>query len=67
MPGDLAHSSEAIDVIASTAPGCTVNIMSQYHPAFHAGRLPELADRPKSACIDRLRRQARSRGLRLAR
>jgi putative pyruvate formate lyase activating enzyme len=67
MPGDLAHSGEAIDVIASTAPGCTVNIMSQYHPAFHAGMLPELAERPQSACIDRLRRQARSRGLRLAR
>jgi len=67
MPGDLAHSSDAIDIIARTAPRCTVNIMPQYRPAFNAGREPELADRPDSARIESLRQQARSRGLRLAR
>jgi putative pyruvate formate lyase activating enzyme len=67
MPGDLAHSSEVIDIIARTAPGCTVNIMAQYRPAHRAGEWPELMARPKTAIFDRLREQAGSRGLKLAR
>ena len=67
MPGDLAHSDEAVDIIARTAPGCTINSMSQYHPAFNAPRLPELTDRPDIARIESLRHQARSGGLLLAR
>ena len=67
MPGNLAHSGEAIDVIASMAPGCTVNIMAQYRPAYRAGEWPELMGRPKTAVIDQLRQLARSKGLKLAR
>jgi putative pyruvate formate lyase activating enzyme len=67
MPGDLAHSSKAIDIIAGTAPGCTVNIMAQYRPAYHADEWPELMGRPKTVIINQLREQALTKGLRLAR
>ena len=67
MPGDLAHSGEAIDIIAREVPGCTVNIMAQYRPAYRAGEWPELMGRSQHASIDRLRQQAKSKGLALAR
>jgi len=67
MPGDLARSSEVIDIIARKAPGCTVNIMSQYRPAYHADEWAELMGRPKTDIINQLREQALTKGLRLAR
>jgi putative pyruvate formate lyase activating enzyme len=67
MPGDLARGGEAIEIVARTAPGCTVNIMAQYRPAHRAGEWPELMGRPRIACIDRLRELASAKGLALAR
>ena len=60
-------SKHGIDIIARTAPGCTVNIMAQYRPAHRADEYPELMGRPKTVAIEQLRCLATSKGLILAR
>jgi putative pyruvate formate lyase activating enzyme len=63
MPGDLAGSRQVIDMVAAAAPGCTINVMAQYHPAYRAAEYPELLGRPSADEIARLRAHATSRGL----
>jgi putative pyruvate formate lyase activating enzyme len=63
MPADIAASRRVIDIVAQAAPGCTINVMAQYHPAYRAGEHPELLARPLPAEIARLRDHAASCGL----
>ncbi|MHC4982836.1 MAG: hypothetical protein ACYTF6_06670 [Planctomycetota bacterium] len=63
MPGDLARSREVVDIVAKTAPGCAINIMGQYRPAFRAADFPELLGRPAASEIIELRHCASERGL----
>ncbi len=63
LPGDLARSRAVIETVARVAPGCAMNVMGQYHPAFRAGRFPELLARPDPGEIESLRRYAEARGL----
>jgi putative pyruvate formate lyase activating enzyme len=65
MPGDLARSRQVIDIVARTAPGCAINVMEQYHPAFRASEFQELSGRPDAACVKSLRDYAKTKGLRL--
>ncbi|MFW6145775.1 MAG: radical SAM protein [Planctomycetota bacterium] len=65
MPDDLARSHAVIDIIAETAPGCAVNIMAQYHPAFHAIEYPALQKTADPANVVALREYAGDKGLRL--
>ncbi|HUS47444.1 MAG TPA: radical SAM protein [Phycisphaerae bacterium] len=63
LPGDLAGSEKVIDIVAATAPGCTINVMAQYRPAYRAAEFPELMSRPSPAEIARLREHAGQKGL----
>jgi len=65
MPGDLALSRQVVDIVARTAPGCAINVMEQYHPAFRASEFPELSDRSDAACVKSLRDYAKTKSLRL--
>jgi len=42
LPDGLAGSRESLTWLASISPEVTVSIMSQYHPAHHADRVPSL-------------------------
>lgn len=63
LPGDLARSRDVIDIVADVAPGCAINVMGQYRPAFRAEEFPELLTRPSVCEVDCLRRYAADRGL----
>ena len=63
IPGDLARSREAIDIVARTAPSCAINVMGQYHPAYRAAEFSELMAYPTPQTIRSLRAYAASRGL----
>ena len=63
MPGDIAKSHEVIDIVARTAPGCAINVLGQYHPAYRAGEFPELVARPSWDEISSLRKYAADQGL----
>lgn len=63
MPGDLAHSREAIDTVARAAPGSAINVMEQYRPAYRAAAFAELRGRAARAEVDALRDYASARGL----
>jgi len=63
MPGDLARSQEAIDTVAKTAPGCAINVMGQYRPAYRAAEFAELMARPAGSVIRSLREYALQQGL----
>jgi len=67
MPGNLARSREVIDTVAAVAPGCTINVMAQYHPAHRARGCPELTPRVEGRVVQDLRSHAQRLGLRLAR
>lgn len=60
---DLARSHEVIDIVAHAAPGATMNVMGQYHPAYRAGEFPELLARPDPSELIRLRAYAEQKGL----
>jgi len=64
MPNDVARSRKVIDIVARTAPGCAINVMGQYRPAYRAGEFPELLGRPAAEEITSLRDHAVSLGLR---
>jgi len=63
MPGDLARSRDVIDIVARAAPGCAINVMGQYHPAYRAGEFPELMAPVPHRTIEELREYAASQGL----
>jgi len=63
MPDDLSRSRDVIDIVARTAPGCAINVMGQYHPAYRAGEFPELMAHVPRRNVDDLREYAASQGL----
>jgi len=63
MPNDLAKSREVIDIVAEAAPGCAVNVMGQYRPAYRAEEFAELMRRPDWKTVRSLRDYAASSGL----
>jgi len=63
MPGDLAGGAEVIDTVARVAPGCAVNVMGQYRPAFRAEKFAELCRKPDPAAVTALRHRAAAAGL----
>jgi len=63
MPGDLAHSRAVVDAVARAAPGCAINVMDQYRPAYRAAEFPELVSGVPQAEVDALRAYAVRRGL----
>ncbi len=65
LPHDLADSREVIRIVAQTAPGCAINIMNQYRPAYRAGEFPELLDYPSGRLIYSLCEFAAQNGLRI--
>jgi putative pyruvate formate lyase activating enzyme len=64
MPNDLADSRKVIEIVAETAPGCSINVMGQYRPAYRAREYPELQEYPSSGKIRELREYADQLGLR---
>lgn len=63
MPSDAAVSRKAIDIAARAAPGTTISIMGQYHPAWHADRFSELTGRVDEREVVALCRYAEDLGL----
>lgn len=63
LPNELAASRKVVDVVADTAPGTGINVMGQYHPAYHADDFAELSARPSHETVVSLRAYAESRGL----
>ena len=63
MPNDLARSEDVLATIARAAPGCAINVMGQYRPAFRAGEFPELMATPSAQEVADLRRHATRLGL----
>ena len=63
MPNDIADSRKVIEIVAATAPGCSINVMGQYRPAYRAREYPELLDYPNSRQIRELREYADEMGL----
>jgi len=63
MPHDVARSRKVIDLVARTAPGCAINVMGQYHPAFKAGEFSELVADVEPGTVDALRQCASTCGL----
>jgi putative pyruvate formate lyase activating enzyme len=65
MPRDLAGSQAVIDLVAETAPGCGLNVMAQYRPAYHAHEFPELMEYPSRRSVQSLRAYAVDKGLQI--
>jgi len=63
MPDDLAHSRDVIDIVARIAPGCAINIMGQYHPAYRALEYPALTGGVGADELVALREHAATSGL----
>ena len=63
MPGALARSRQVIDIVARSAPGCAINVMGQYHPAYRASEFPDLMVPVPRRTIEELREYAGSQGL----
>jgi putative pyruvate formate lyase activating enzyme len=63
MPDGLAHSRTAIDLVASAAPGCAINVMAQYRPEFRAAQHAELLATVDLDDVEALRNYATERGL----
>ena len=67
MPGDICLSRQVIETVAKIAPGCTINVMGQYRPAYRAEEYGELATRPDAGEVLSLQACAENAGLKLAR
>ena len=63
MPNDIAGSRKVIEIVAEAAPGCSINVMGQYRPAYRAREYPELQDYPSSGQIRELHEYAEKLGL----
>jgi putative pyruvate formate lyase activating enzyme len=67
MPGMTEDSLRVVDFLADEiSPNTYLNIMAQYRPCYHADRFPEIDRRPSWGEIERVRRHARKKGLRLS-
>ncbi|MBN1846596.1 MAG: hypothetical protein JW810_12990, partial [Sedimentisphaerales bacterium] len=58
-----AGSRRVLEIIARTAPGCSVNVMGQYRPAWRAGQYPELQGALPAGLLAELRGYADHLGL----
>jgi len=67
MPDNICLSRQVIDTVAEIAPGCTINVMGQYRPAYRAEEHPELVARPDAGEVLLLQARAENAGLKLAR
>jgi putative pyruvate formate lyase activating enzyme len=64
LPGRIAGSEKVIDFIAAkVSRGTYLNIMDQYHPAFHASEYKELKRRVFRQEVEEVLQYARQRGL----
>jgi len=54
IPNSESNSKNVIDVVANTAPGCTINVMGQYRPSYRANEFPELTTCPAQRTIQRM-------------
>ncbi len=64
LPGRIADSGKVIDFLASAISRSTyLNIMDQYHPAFHASDHRELHRRVFRQEVEEVAQHARDRGL----
>jgi putative pyruvate formate lyase activating enzyme len=63
LPMDAGDVDKVVDVVAQIAPGCGINIMGQYRPAFHAADFPELLVLPGPEKVPRARKRAEKAGL----
>nr|MDO8109547.1 radical SAM protein [Candidatus Sigynarchaeota archaeon] len=64
MPGHVECCSKpALEWIARHLPKAVVNIMEQYHPAYHASEYPEINRLPTKEEIDAARRYATDLGI----
>jgi putative pyruvate formate lyase activating enzyme len=64
MPNHTECCSKPIlDFIAEEVPKCVVNIMSQYHPEYHAVKYPEINRRPTSKEIQKVKNYADKLGI----
>ncbi len=63
LPMDLGQAEKVIDIVAKTAPGCSINILSQYRPAFRAAEYPELLVLPTKDQLKSARQYALKKGL----
>jgi len=63
LPNDIANSRKVIEMVAHSAPGCTINIMRQYRPAYRAGEFAELLSYPSHQSVNELRLYAGELGL----
>ncbi|MBN1344503.1 MAG: radical SAM protein [Phycisphaerae bacterium] len=67
LPSGLSGSEAVIDFLADeVSPDTFINVMGQYRPEYQARRHPELTRCPTADEIDRARKHAQRRGLRLA-
>ena len=64
LPNRIADSRKVIDFLASSVSGATyLNIMDQYHPAFHASEHQALRRRVFRQEVEEVVRYARERGM----
>jgi len=63
LPHAESNSQNTIDLVAQSAPGCTINVMGQYRPCYRAGEFPQLNAYPSPHTIQNLRQYAAQRGL----
>jgi putative pyruvate formate lyase activating enzyme len=63
IPQHLAHSRTVVDLVASAAPGCAINVMAQYRPEFRAAQHAELLATVDLDDVEALRDYATERGL----
>ena len=64
LPGDIADSRRVIETVAAAAPGCTINVMGQYRPAYRAEQFAPLRAWAVPATVRSLREYAEQKGLR---
>ena len=66
MPGDIASSAEIARFLSEEiSPGCAVNVMAQYHPAYRASEFPLITRRITAAEYSAARSEFARRNLRL--
>ncbi|MFO8019736.1 MAG: radical SAM protein [Promethearchaeia archaeon] len=64
MPNHIECCSLPIlDFIANEVPNCVVNIMGQYHPAYHANKYSEINQRPTSEEMVKVKNYADNLGI----
>jgi putative pyruvate formate lyase activating enzyme len=64
LPDGIAGSRAVVDFLVDRISQRTaLNVMGQYHPAYHASEHPPLRRRPTIAEIEAVRAYARQRGM----